>query len=81
MRRCVPLLVSYCCHIPDVKYISAVPHGVMVKWTWARCMVAGADIISGEMVDEISRKKTETMRSHVLQVPRKMPGPSGMEMR
>lgn len=60
--RCVPLLVSYCCDIPEGKDISGVRHGVAVRRPCVRCMVTGEDIIAGRRSDIRSMEDTRRVR-------------------
>lgn len=51
-RKCVPLLVWYCCHILEAKDMSTVRRGVLVTRPCTRCVVSGGKNITGEMAGE-----------------------------
>lgn len=57
--KCVSLLVSCCCGIPEFKYMSAVRQGVVVKRPSVRCTGTREDIIGGKVAYGRSLRETK----------------------
>lgn len=67
----MPLLVSYCCDIPEANDMSEVRHGVAVRRPFVRYVVPEEDIISGEKAFKRTVMESKMTRSSVLETSRK----------
>lgn len=72
--KCVFMLVSYCCDIPDSKEISAELRGVAVRSPCDKCMLTGEDVTSGEIGYKRSVKDTKIIRSRYIGILRSNTG-------
>lgn len=64
--RCVPLLVSSCCIILEIKDILAVRQDILEKRPLDRCMANAEEVIMGEMDGVRSVTDAKAIRSHYI---------------
>ena len=64
-KKCFPLLVSYCCDIPEAKDMSAVKHNLSTSFPCHRCLVSLDDIKSLTMAEKRCFSETIALRIDV----------------
>lgn len=65
---CVPLQVLYRCDITEAKHVSAERHDVLLNRYSFRDILAGEDMISGELAGERSMGETKIVRNRFLEI-------------